>query len=262
MAKSISLAKQPRTIPRRRAALRQGDTMTGEAAGAFLASTRALSPFSATFEACRDIALPIRQRQSQVHAIQSVATQHRRTLGGGNISLQKKFHGYEGRLLAYFPDENLACGVAEAETQGFFTVDNVPPWDTWVAYLHEDDQTNYLVALGSGSVDQDRRRRHPRDPRRVRGIAGCALPAFGRVVRGACHKVGKRTMVERKPITVATSNRWVSLPPALVELRPTKCSTHPLLPHRHPDLQPAIAGSRIELLVVALKTRRVGRLHA
>src|SRR3954451_22128385 len=35
-----------------------------------------------------------------------------------------------------------------------------------------------------------------------------------------------------------------------------------LLPHRHPDLEPAIAGCGIEILVVALKTRRVGGLHA
>ena len=85
--------------------------------------------------------------------IQSVATQRRRVLGSGNIASKKKFDGYDGRLLAYFPDESLACGVAEYETQGFFTVDNVPPWDTWVAYLHdEDDQTNYLVAWVPGPL--------------------------------------------------------------------------------------------------------------
>ena len=84
--------------------------------------------------------------------IQSVAKQRRRALGGGSISLQKRFYGYEGRLLAYFPDESLACGVAEPETQGFLTVDNVPPWDTWVAYLHEGDQTNYLVSWVPGRL--------------------------------------------------------------------------------------------------------------
>src|ERR1700712_3890068 len=35
-----------------------------------------------------------------------------------------------------------------------------------------------------------------------------------------------------------------------------------LLPHRNPYLQPAIAGRRIELLVVALEGRRIGRLEA
>jgi hypothetical protein len=37
-----------------------------------------------------------------------------------------------GRLVAYFPDDNLFDGAAEAESQGFFDVDNIPPYDTWV----------------------------------------------------------------------------------------------------------------------------------
>src|SRR4029434_4643007 len=35
-----------------------------------------------------------------------------------------------------------------------------------------------------------------------------------------------------------------------------------LLPHRHPDLQPAITGGRIEFFVVALETRRLWGLHS
>lgn len=38
-----------------------------------------------------------------------------------------------GRLLVYFPDGNLADGAAEVQSEGFFDVDNTPPWDTWVA---------------------------------------------------------------------------------------------------------------------------------
>jgi hypothetical protein len=37
-----------------------------------------------------------------------------------------------GRLLAYSPQDNLADGVAEVESGGFFDVDNIPPYDTWV----------------------------------------------------------------------------------------------------------------------------------
>ena len=40
-----------------------------------------------------------------------------------------------GRLLIYFPNSDLACGAAEQETAGFFDINNVPPWDTWVTYL-------------------------------------------------------------------------------------------------------------------------------
>ena len=57
-----------------------------------------------------------------------------------------------GRLLISFPDGNLCCGAAEQQTDGFFDVDNVPPWDTWVLYW-EDEEKNvdsfaaeYLIA--------------------------------------------------------------------------------------------------------------------
>ena len=73
-----------------------------------------------------------------------------------------------GRLLAYFPDDNLACGIAEAESQGFFDTDNIPPYDTWVwmvrnvrSFTKGEMEVNYLVAwvppdfiaLASGGVD-------------------------------------------------------------------------------------------------------------
>ena len=57
-----------------------------------------------------------------------------------------------GRLLIYFPNTDLACGAAEQETDGFFDINNVPPWDTWVAYIHDDQpnidyfDTEYLIA--------------------------------------------------------------------------------------------------------------------
>jgi hypothetical protein len=39
-----------------------------------------------------------------------------------------------GRLLLYWPEENLACGAAQVGSRGFYDADNVPPWDIWVAY--------------------------------------------------------------------------------------------------------------------------------
>ena len=53
----------------------------------------------------------------------------------------------EGRLLAYFPDENTSDGGAELASGGFFDVHNTPAWDTWVA-LFEDASGRgpYLVA--------------------------------------------------------------------------------------------------------------------
>src|SRR5690349_3791937 len=37
-----------------------------------------------------------------------------------------------GRLLAYFPAQNLADGYAEEISKGYFDVNNIPPYDTWV----------------------------------------------------------------------------------------------------------------------------------
>jgi hypothetical protein len=56
----------------------------------------------------------------------------------------------DGRLLVYFPDEDLADGAAEAESAGFFDVFNTPPWDTWVALYeaneHDRAFSTYLVS--------------------------------------------------------------------------------------------------------------------
>lgn len=47
----------------------------------------------------------------------------------------------EGRLLLFAPEENLSDGAAEYASMGFFDVDNVPPWDTWVVMVEK-----YLVS--------------------------------------------------------------------------------------------------------------------
>jgi hypothetical protein len=44
-----------------------------------------------------------------------------------------------GRLLIYDPDGNLSDGAAEERTRGFFDVENTPPWDTWLCYVHARD---------------------------------------------------------------------------------------------------------------------------
>jgi hypothetical protein len=45
--------------------------------------------------------------------------------------------GRSGRLLLYFPRENLACGAAQVSSGGLYDVDNVPPWDLWVAFIED-----------------------------------------------------------------------------------------------------------------------------
>jgi len=57
-----------------------------------------------------------------------------------------------GRLLVYFPDMELADGAAQAETNGFFDVNDAPPWDTWVGLFSDPELTGqgekgvYLVS--------------------------------------------------------------------------------------------------------------------
>jgi len=51
-------------------------------------------------------------------------------------------------LLVYFPDFELADGAAEAETDGFFDVNDTPPWDTWVALFSDPE----LTGAGSRAV--------------------------------------------------------------------------------------------------------------
>ena len=44
----------------------------------------------------------------------------------------------EGRLLLFTPQDSLSDGAATVASEGFFDVDNVPAWDTW---LYFDGQT-------------------------------------------------------------------------------------------------------------------------
>jgi hypothetical protein len=46
-----------------------------------------------------------------------------------------------GRLLLFAPQDNLSDGAAEYASMGFFDLDNVPPWDTWIAMFGK-----YLVS--------------------------------------------------------------------------------------------------------------------
>jgi hypothetical protein len=55
---------------------------------------------------------------------------------------------HDGRLVVCWPDLDLSDGAAEAASGGYFDVNNTPPWDTWVAFVHypDDSEQSYLVA--------------------------------------------------------------------------------------------------------------------
>lgn len=88
--------------------------------------------------------------ESRFSAVESVSNA-RELFGGEEIrkaTIPDNLAG--GRLLIYFPNYDLACGAAEQETKGFFDINNVPPWDTWVAYRQDarsidSYDTEYLI---------------------------------------------------------------------------------------------------------------------
>ncbi len=63
-----------------------------------------------------------------------------------------------GKLLLYDPDSNLCCGGAENASEGFFDVDNIAPWDLWIAYVIEQEPKEafdaYLVSWIPGALVQ------------------------------------------------------------------------------------------------------------
>lgn len=81
---------------------------------------------------------------SRVQVVESVCEARHIELRWPAARLANNLNG--GRLLGYAPDDNLSDCAAEAETEEYFDCDNVPPWDTWVGYIHEAESCNYLVS--------------------------------------------------------------------------------------------------------------------
>lgn len=75
---------------------------------------------------------------TRLAAVDNVRRSRSSALKCGKVSndLQAETANADGRLIAYFPDLDLSCGIAEMETQGYFDIHNTPPWDSWVAILH------------------------------------------------------------------------------------------------------------------------------
>jgi hypothetical protein len=72
------------------------------------------------------------ERVSVVLSVLKTRTQLLQAEGGYRVSSLPGTA--RGRLLVYCPNESVSDGASEHTTRGFFDVDDVPPWDTWVAY--------------------------------------------------------------------------------------------------------------------------------
>ena len=65
-----------------------------------------------------------------------------------------------GKIMVYFPDQELADGAAEQASRGFFDIHNAPPWDTWIGLLPYDgpfssENEPYLAAYVPESLIKD-----------------------------------------------------------------------------------------------------------
>ena len=76
--------------------------------------------------------------------VDSTCSARRRELGYPENRAARGLGG--GRLLGYWPDDTLSDGAARAATDEFFDEDNLPPWDTWIAYLFESERNQLLVS--------------------------------------------------------------------------------------------------------------------
>src|SRR5262245_23907552 len=83
---------------------------------------------------------------SRLSAVNDVR-RSRRLYSNRNVSADLETVVAGGRLIAYSPDGNLACGMSEFETKGYFDVDNTPPWDTWVALLDAPNAKHWESSL-------------------------------------------------------------------------------------------------------------------
>jgi hypothetical protein len=72
-------------------------------------------------------------RQDWSEAVGEVIAKRSRLVGQVLLD-EHAAYASSGRLLLYWPEENLACGAAQVGSRGFYDADNVPPWDIWVAW--------------------------------------------------------------------------------------------------------------------------------
>jgi hypothetical protein len=91
-------------------------------------------------------------RAATVHQVLDSRAQHVRAAA----PVRTRDHLRNGRLLLYYPDASLSDGAAEAETDGFFDVHNVPPWDTWLGLFRDGSSdpsfTDYIVSWVPGDL--------------------------------------------------------------------------------------------------------------
>lgn len=58
----------------------------------------------------------------------------------------------EGRLLACDPSLSVWDGASEFESKGFFDVEDIPAWDTWITFVTRDARSGMAWAATGGAL--------------------------------------------------------------------------------------------------------------
>ena len=79
--------------------------------------------------------VPLDQFENELwaKAVADVVAKRSAALHGTSIMADPRILA-EGRLLEFMPSETLMDGAAKYNSNGFFDVNNVPPWDIWVCF--------------------------------------------------------------------------------------------------------------------------------
>jgi hypothetical protein len=102
-----------------------------------------LSPVSAQDGRELTAVASVAGRQTLVDRI--AAERHRSLRQRGSTSRRAPRKVHDGRYLVCDPDFTVWDGASEHASRGFFDVGDVPPWDTWLAYV--DEQPNVEADL-------------------------------------------------------------------------------------------------------------------
>lgn len=93
--------------------------------------TQALAPSGVTPQT-EDLWEDVLGPQRGAASVRQVARRRANAIEAHNLGWRDERPG--GRLMALTPGQSDASGAAEPETAGFFSYEDVPPWDTWVMF--------------------------------------------------------------------------------------------------------------------------------
>ena len=105
----------------------------------FIRSLNDAIAWCSMFAAVDDPKNSLRRLNIELHPMQSqygqlISVQYERSWQLRNQGIPESLGRdlQQGRLLAYWPDSNVADGASKAETEGFFDDADCPPQDTWM----------------------------------------------------------------------------------------------------------------------------------